>query len=115
MARRYGLKGTIDAVVAASLLEPGSGRVVAELPLPFELKTGKRTPTTVVEHNAQVMVDCRLLSPSMHASHPLSCAWHGVCVWRAQVMVYCLLLSELYGTQVIAGLHANDGMRTTAC
>ena len=57
----YGLKGNIDAVVTGLLLDPSTGRARAELPLPFELKTGQRKYKDA-QHNAQLLVYTLLLS-----------------------------------------------------
>ena len=48
----YGLKGTLDGIVSAQLSD-GRGGMIG-LPMPLELKTGKRTNYNIADHNAQV-------------------------------------------------------------
>ena len=81
----YGLKGQIDGIVAASLIGPpsagggggsGGGEVMAELPLPIELKTGKRTDSNAAEHAAQLLVYMLLLSERHHTKVPLGVLYY---------------------------------------
>ena len=60
-SRTYGLKGQPDAEVSAELVT-GHNTVVAEVPLPFDLKTGKRTGHNAIVHEAQLLVYSLLLS-----------------------------------------------------
>ena len=49
----YGLKGKLDATLQVETVMPGGGGGGMSLPVPLELKTGKRTRYNINEHNAQ--------------------------------------------------------------
>jgi CRISPR/Cas system-associated exonuclease Cas4 (RecB family) len=63
----YGLKGTIDAVLEVDLLH-ADGAVLASMPVPFELKTGKRSSAAMIDHQAQLLV-YTLLMAEHNAAH----------------------------------------------
>ena len=71
-SRTYGLKGQPDAEVSAELVT-GHNTVVAEVPLPFDLKTGKRTGHNAIVHEAAA--DDVLRGGLVHDG---VCAVHGV-------------------------------------
>lgn len=66
----YGLKGTIDAVVEVELLR-SDGSLLSSMPVPFELKTGKRTSAGMVDHQAQLLVYTLLMAESNAAHVPV--------------------------------------------
>jgi hypothetical protein len=69
----YGLKGTVDAIVAVTLLDGRGGRI--ELPMPLELKTGQRTAYNTADHNAQLLVYTLLVSDLYETRVPSGLLW----------------------------------------
>ena len=62
VSHTYGLKGTLDVVLAADVLAAGpDAPSTHSVPVPLELKTGRRTPYNQNEHMAQVLVYSLLL------------------------------------------------------
>ena len=70
----YGLKGTVDAIVAVTLLDGRGGRI--ELPMPLELKTGQRTAYNTADHNAQLLVYTLLVSDLYETRVPSGLLWY---------------------------------------
>jgi hypothetical protein len=60
VSHTYGLKGTVDVVLAAEVLDP-HGTPTHQVPVPLELKTGKRSQYSAHDHMAQVLVYSLLL------------------------------------------------------
>lgn len=58
----FGIKGKVDATMEVELRSSG-GKVSRVIPIPFELKTGKRSQYNMNEHNAQVL--CRASASSV--------------------------------------------------
>lgn len=52
--------------MSVTLLDVATGAICAEIPFPFELKTGQRK-NAIVDHNAQLLVYILLLSDSRSA------------------------------------------------